>query len=53
MNRICFAFNNFSFFKNKREQNYVTIFNNIFRSSEGKYNYAAELKFYKKTPSNA
>ena len=53
INKICFAFNIFSFFKSKRELSGITIFNNVFRSSEGKYNYAAELEIFKQTPSNA
>ena len=51
-NRICFVFNNF-FFKNKRERNDIATFNNIFRSSAYEHNYAAELEFYRQSPSNA
>ena len=53
MNRICFAFSNFSFFKNNREQKDVTIFNNLFTSyDEDMQNYASKLEFCEETESN-
>ena len=54
INKICFAFNNFSSLKNKRKQNYAAILTKVFRSYvKDNYNYAAEFELCTQTPSNA